>query len=118
MRYDEIRPSLRKAVGFHEALRRLGFVPEHIRLTLKDGTLYVAVYSAGNHTLMSAGEYPSDEAALGAEWDRVAEAVRNASLSDEDMYRCLTDAVPEGMAVEFAMSLMRAGARIPGKTAN
>ena len=118
MRYEDMHPAMRKALGFHEALRRLGFVPDHIRLYLSEGVLYSAVFSGGRYVLMAAGEFQGSEQDVADTWGRVAEAVRDSSLPDEDMYRCLHEAVPEGRELDFAASLSRAGARIPGKRAN
>lgn len=120
MQLQEIHPSLQKALGYHEALRRLGFLSSNIFVHLENQELFVAlVQDKKQAVLIPVGEYERERDTLVSEWGQVSEAVINNKLSDDDIFKCVDIVIPNVKTGHILTSaLVNAGIRIPGRHSN
>jgi len=114
MRYSDIHPTFREAIGVHEGFRKLGFEASDIYVTLtEDGVMLLVLHVQDKEFVVGAGVVEMTRDAWIGEWTRIADAVLDNSVTDEDLEKIWTDSLPYQRPVEFALAIEGKGITLP-----
>lgn len=115
MKYREIPPPMRNALGTFEMLRRMGFAAEEIRWHLGEGQMmFVVLQTQGQTFAIRVGVLDgySDER-FEAEWTKIAAALVSGAISDGDYSRMFAECEAYTQTGDLALALDAKGIRIP-----
>lgn len=125
MKYDDISPLLREFLGAREGFRKLGFPADDLYITISRSALHNGVLSCfctlmqgGKVFHVECGPVPSDDVegkALGEEYTKVANAINNNELSQEDADRLWNDSTLKKKGHDFVVALLNKGFKPPKK---
>lgn len=115
MKYKDIHPTIRQAIGCHEGLRKLGFVPDDIFVSLNpDATMLVVLKTQGKQFAITVGLVRGvARETWQAMWSTSATAVRDGSLSQPDLDRIWRESLTHKRAFDFIAAIQSKGIRIP-----
>lgn len=115
MKYKDIHPTIRQALGCHEGLRKLGFVPDDIFVTFNpDATMLVVLKTQGKQFAITVGFVRGvSREAWETMWSSAATAVRDGSVSQRDLDRIWQESLTRKQSLGFIAGLKAKGIRIP-----
>lgn len=114
MKYAEIHPAMRLALGAHEGFRKLGFRSDDIFVHLRpDHKLLVILRTQGKHVAINCGQVALTDQQFRTTWMAVARAVRENLLSDADLDRIWKESPAYQNSVYFVEALLRSGFKLP-----
>ena len=119
MRYEDVAPEFRKALGYWEAFRKLGFASSQISVHLDTQVkiLVVVLEAQGKQFAVGAARCGLTHEEFEENWIRVATAVRENVLPDEDLDRIWTESMPYRESYDFVMAILKKGIKL-GSTLN
>lgn len=115
IKYDQIHPAIRQAIGCHEGFRKLGFVSDDLFVHFNpDNSMLVVLKTQGKDFSVTVGWV---EGVSHDEWQELwasaAEAVRDQRVTQKDMDRIWQESLPFNNAHGFLMAIMSKGIRVP-----
>lgn len=117
MKWADIHPVFREALGTHEAFRKLGFPAEDIFVHLNpDRTMLVVLKTQNKDFTVTVGSfnksltYPTWKMS----WNAVGLAVIEGRVSEKDLERIWRSCYVYRQKVEFLMGISSKGIVIPG----
>ncbi len=114
MKKQDIHPTFQEALGAHEAFRRLGFPSAQIFVHLNsNGEMLVILDTPEGSFAVRTGmvNMPKEEWVL--QWGVLAEAVRDGSVSEEDLQSIWRSCLPYRHSEKFVAGILDKGIRIP-----
>lgn len=110
MKYDDIHPALRNALGIHEGFRKLNYPSDDIFIGQQGGIVFVVLKANGKEFTCEAG--PMDQMtneAFAAIWGEAVRAWNNGELSPDDLTRIYLESIPGSDSIVFLTALMKKG---------
>lgn len=84
MKLSTLNPIFREALATHEAMRKLGFLPENIFASIGSGSLFVEVETLGKRFSIRIGQMPLSFEKFSAVWTEATHAYNSGS--DDELY--------------------------------
>lgn len=115
MNADDIHPTFRQALGFHEGFRRLGFRSEDLYVAYQPATkiFYVQLRTQDKTFSVSVGYIEGTEEVLYEQWIAIATAAVSRALSEAAMQQCWAESLAYADPNGFIHAILQKGFTIP-----
>lgn len=115
MKFNDIHPVYRQAIGCHEAFRKLGFPSEEIFVLYQggDSTLFVTLESQGKKFNVAVGRMVLTQGQFEKDWGEITTKINDGTVSQADLDAIWQDSMPAKDSTGFLLALYEKGIQVP-----